>query len=94
MEKQFGRTSAEIRQVYATLLRVQRLARQIDNDDLLLKSLLDQAENIRRSLTGLSEDDTRLLEAKPGYDQAVEVLRTWTTDIVQVSNAIDDLDEY
>jgi chromosome segregation protein len=93
LEKTFERAGAEIRQMYATLLRKRRLQRQIAKDDLLLESLNEQAANIRSSLGGLSEGDSQLLAAKPLYDKAAEFLETWIADAEAVGGAIDNMEE-
>lgn len=82
LEKQFERAG------YATLLRVRRLQRQIDNDELLLKSLTEQATNIRGSLRLSGLDDTRILADKPSYDQAEEIRRVWSSDVDGIREAI------
>ena len=92
IEKQSERTGAEIRQMYATVRRVRQLRRQIENDQLLLQSLVDQTANLRGSLTGLSDDDKRLLEDKPQYDRGSVAIETWVSDIEQVSDAIDEME--
>jgi chromosome segregation protein len=92
LEKTFERAAAEMRQMYATLLRKRRLQKQITNDELLLESLNEQAENIRKSLTGLSEADTTLLAAKSSYERAEEVLDIWVSDVGTVGRAIDDME--
>ena len=92
LEKTFERDAAQMRQLYATLLRKRSLQKQIANDELLLESLNEQAGNIRKSLTGLSEADTTLLAAKPTYDSAEEVLEVWTSDVSAVGDAIRDME--
>lgn len=92
LEKVFERAAAQMRQLYATLLRKRRLQRQITNDELLIKSLNEQAENIRTSLSGLSESDTKLLSTKSLYDRAQEALQTWVSDLSAVGSAISDLE--
>jgi hypothetical protein len=92
LERAFERAAAEMRQVYATLLRKRRLQKQIATDELLLESLNEQAENIRKSLSGLSEADTKLLAAKSSYERAEQALETWVSDISTVGSAIDDMD--
>lgn len=91
IENQFARTAAEMRQVYATLLRKRRLEAQVEKDDLLLQSLTEQAANIRGSLTGLSEDDNQTLAAKPLYDKAGEGLQLLTGDVDAVTESINDI---
>ena len=93
IEKQFLRAAAEMRQVYATLLRMRRLQRQAENDELLLQSLTEQAASIRGSLTGLSEDDNRTLAAKPLYDKAVEKLQLLSGDVDAITDAINEFEE-
>jgi chromosome segregation protein len=92
LEKTFERAAAEIRQLYATLLRKRRLQKQITKDELLLESLNEQAENIRKSLSGLSEADTTLLAAKSSYERAEEVLEIWVSDVGTVGRAIADME--
>lgn len=93
LERTFERASAEIRQVYATLLRKRRLQDQVAKDELLLESLNEQAANIRASLSGLLEEDTKILAAKPIYERGEEVLRGWLSDIEAVGNAIAEMEE-
>jgi chromosome segregation protein len=90
IERAFERAAAEMRQLYATLLRKRRLQKQIAADELLLESLNEQAENIRKSLSGLSEADTKLLAEKSGYERAEQALDIWISDLSTVGTAIDD----
>jgi type III restriction enzyme len=92
LEKRFERAASEMREIYATLLRLRRLQRQAANDTLILESLSEQAEQIRKSLLGLSEDDTKLLAAKPQYDRAEELIELWSSDLDVAADAIEELD--
>lgn len=91
LEKQFDRAAGEMRQEYATVTRLRNLQQQAANDDLLLASLVEQTANIRTSLTGLSEEDTKLLEQKPLYDKADEAVELWLSDVESISEEIDNL---
>jgi chromosome segregation protein len=93
IEKTFERTAAEMRQLYATLLRKRRLQRQIAKDELLLESLIEQAGNLRKSLGGLSGEDADILAAKAGYDMAAELLELRTSDVETIGTAIGGLEE-
>jgi hypothetical protein len=90
LEKQFQRASAEMRQVYATLLRKRRLQRQLANDELQLTSLTEQAANVRASLSGLSDVDSATLAAKAEYEKAEELRQIWLSDIEQTTDAVDN----
>jgi chromosome segregation protein len=92
LEKTFERAAAEMRQLYATLLRRRSLQKQITNDELLPESLNEQAENIRKSLSGLSEADTKLLGSKSSYDRAEEALEMWVSDLGAVGTAIEEME--
>jgi chromosome segregation protein len=92
LEKTFERAAAEMRQLYATLLRRRSLQKQITNDELLPESLNEQAENIRKSLSGLSEADTKLLGSKSSYDRAEEALEMWVSDMGAVGTAIEEME--
>jgi chromosome segregation protein len=81
-----------MRQLYATLLRRRSLQKQITNDELLPESLNEQAENIRKSLSGLSEADTKLLGSKSSYDRAEEALEMWVSDLGAVGTAIEEME--
>jgi len=93
IEKIFDRAAAEMRQLYATLLRKRRLQGQIAEEELLLESLNEQAANMRSSLSGLSAEDTELLAAKPSYERAEEALETWTSDVQAIGGAIEEVDQ-
>lgn len=92
IDKQFERAAAEMRQVYATLLRLRQLQRQVDNDELLVSSLTEQATNIRSSLTGLSDEDTRTLAAKELYDRGDRALELLAADIDAMTGAIEEIE--
>lgn len=91
IERRFEATAAELRQVYATSLRKRRLMRQLDNESLSLTSLIEQAGNLRKSLKGLTKDDIALLEAKPQYDKAEEVLEEMLTKVARIDDAVTEV---
>lgn len=97
IEKRFQRTSGEMRQVYASLLRVRELKRQVSNDELRLASMQEQAENIRASLTGLKDDDQKVLVAKAEYDDAEAAIEVALSELERtveiVEEACEALDE-
>ena len=58
----------------------------------MLESLNEQAENIRKSLTGLTEADIHLLAAKSSYERAEEMLEIWLSDVSTVGSVIDEME--
>lgn len=91
LKRRFDRNAVESRQIYATIVRKRNLQRQINRDELQLNSLIEQAESIRKSLGGLSEEDQKLLDEKPRFDQADEVVDTHLRDLEQLRSAVDTL---
>ena len=72
---------------------MRRLQRQVENDELLLQSLTEQAANIRGALAGLSEEDNQTLESKALYDGAAERLQLIVGDIDAISDTIDGIND-
>lgn len=86
--RRFERNEAETRQVYATLLRERALKAQLAKDELQLQSLIEQAEAIRKSLTGLSKDDQATLGAKERYDEAQGAFETLHADVERAAEIL------
>ena len=80
--------SAEIRQSFATRRRQNVLAQTIESRDSEERSLKGQAEAIRRSLTGLSEDDRQLLDQGQVYDEADNAVAGWRDKTLTISTEV------
>jgi type III restriction enzyme len=58
---------SKIRQIYSSVRRKQNIANSIREDRLNLDSLTQQAQTIRESLTGLSDEQQALIAKQPLY---------------------------
>lgn len=91
-------TAGRLRENYATLQRYRDLTAGAARSVLLDKSLADQAGNLRKSLTGLSEDDRRRLNERPAVENTRRASRTWEeridTSIEQAENATGKIEAY
>lgn len=67
----------KIRENYASLQRKRGLTASTHRLEMLIRSLTEQAGNLRQSMENLSEEDTKVLEYKPSYDAAEGQVETW-----------------
>ena len=89
-DRQIAEAAGRLRENYATLQRVRVLDLAIQRSTLDVGSLEDQAENIRQSLGGMSEEDRVILADKPRYDAARDIQRSARESLTQASSALVD----
>lgn len=83
IERQTADRAERIRQSYATRHRQRVLAQTLQNRELEEKSLTEQADRIRASLTGLSDDDRALLDRGKTHDAANRAIESWQAGVSQ-----------
>ena len=82
---------SRIRQVYSGVRRKQNISNGIREDRLNLDSLTRQAQTIRESLTGLSEEQQVLIAKQPLYLDAELLVEGWSNEARAISDSIDRL---
>lgn len=82
---------SKIRQIYSSVRRKQNIANSIREDRLNLASLTQQAQTIRGSLTGLSEEQQALIAKQPLYLKADLLVDGWKEEARGVSESIEGL---
>jgi chromosome segregation protein len=70
-----------VRQTFATRRRQRTLARTLGQRELEQRSLSEQAEAIKSSLTGLSEGDRSLIAQGKIFDSADQAVHSWQNSI-------------
>ncbi len=85
LDRRIEERAERIRQTYANRRRLNALQSEIAKRALEARSLQEQADAIRSSLTGLSDDDRALLNQGKAYDAAEEVADGWLTDLKSVA---------
>ncbi|MFV0296224.1 MAG: TrlF family AAA-like ATPase, partial [Hyphomicrobiaceae bacterium] len=100
LRRQMEEQEAKLKKSFSTRQRQKTIERDIGRIDLEVRSYREQANQIRSSLAGLSDDDRRLLELGPFFDraeQAVEVregrlqsLKDQIETIASTSGLVDD----
>lgn len=74
-------TAAKVRQTYATRLRQRMIAADIERRNLEQRSLQEQADAVRATLTDLSQEDRKLLEKGKSYDLGDASVEQWLSDV-------------
>lgn len=82
-----------IREAYATRQRSRDLSRILHNRALEERSITEQANNIRASLTGLSDSDRALLEQGKAYSAAGNVVGAWKAGAGTLSHKAAELQQ-
>ena len=91
LDRRIEERAERIRQTYANRRRQQALQNEIAKRALEARSLQEQADAIRNSLTGLSEDDRALLNEGKSYDAAEKVADGWLTDLKNTAASLSAL---
>jgi AAA domain len=81
IERQLSEYADRLRQSYASRRRQRALSQALSRQELEAKSLMDQAENLRASLSGLSDDDRSLLDRGRVFEAADRAMQGWRDGI-------------
>lgn len=89
LDTRISRVDAEIRENFAGLQRFRGLSKSVERDLLSTKSLEEQAAGLRADLKDLDPKDQELLDKKPEYDRADELIRSYAALVDESSTKID-----
>jgi chromosome segregation protein len=79
----------DIRENFVNVQRQRAVEVEVHRDRLTATSLEQQIEQIRGTLSGLSDEDRGTLGAKSGYDTAQALVATWARRLEQVDEKLD-----
>jgi chromosome segregation protein len=85
--RQIEEKAERLQQTYTSCRRRQTLAADIAKRALEARSLQEQADSIRNSLSGLSESDRTLLDQGKIFNAADEAVENWLSNIRSLSEA-------
>lgn len=91
LDRRIEERAERIRQTYANRRRQQALQNDLAKRALEARSLQEQADTIRNSLSGLSDDDRNLLNESKSYDAAEEIVEGWLADLRTVAGSLSAL---
>jgi energy-coupling factor transporter ATP-binding protein EcfA2 len=93
LRSQVEDSASRVRQSYTTRLRQRALVATIDQRNLEQRSLQEQADTLRSTLTDLSEEDRTLLNRGKLYEDANAAMEAWLTDLRGLRDAAGALRE-
>lgn len=85
--------AGRLRENYATLQRFRAIEASISRTTLSERSLAEQAANMRKALTGLPDEDQKLLVLKPRVDALRESITLWDHQLEDVQAAAKEVEE-
>lgn len=88
---QLSETFAKLKSSYAQLIRKKEIELEIENFNLESKSLNNQADNIRKSLKGLSPKDQELINWRPKFEREESIISTSQNGLKLFENKTDDI---
>jgi chromosome segregation protein len=91
IDRRIAERAERLRQTYATRRRQQTIMAEVAKRALEGRSLQEQADSIRKSLSGLSEDDRALLDQGKIFDAADETVGGWLGDIRLLAASVSEL---
>lgn len=83
--------SKKTRSVYSDYLRKMDMQKEKDHLELQIRSLKDQANNLRGSLKGISEDNQRIIANKQPYDNEQNLINQSKSEFSTVSDRVSEL---
>lgn len=89
VDRRHVETQGRLRENYGTLQRHRSVSRETEQSRARIKSLTGQAQALRDGLTGLSEDDRRVLNHKAGHDHAATVVEAWREQLSTLEQGVE-----
>lgn len=83
--------AGRLRENYGTLQRHRNLGVEIQRSELRSRSLAEQAQALRDGLSGLSEDDRKILDGKSSHDRVRAATDEWARHLDATQSELGDL---
>ena len=91
LEARLDEHAGRVRQLYEMVRRFRTLSRALDERRLVERSLSEQADALRVSLSGLSDEDRALLESGKAYSEADQAVESWQGGVRRVQDGAQTL---
>jgi len=88
---QLSETATKFKNSYNQLIRKKEIEQEIENFNLESQSLNNQAENIRKSLKGISAEDQEIINKKPKFEKEETTISNSKNELVVFENKADEL---
>lgn len=84
-------TGTKLKNSYNQLIRKKEIEQEIENFNLESQSLNNQAENIRKSLKGVSTADQEIINKKPKFEKEETIISNSKNELTVFENKADEL---
>lgn len=88
---QLSETGTKLKNSYNQLIRKKEIEQEIENFNLESQSLNNQAENIRKSLKGISTVDQETINKKPKFEKEETIISNSRNELTVFENKADEL---
>ncbi len=90
IDDRFETLSNKIRKQYAEVRQKRNIEKEIAKQNALIKNLTAQTDEIKKSLTGLSEKDQKIIHQNAVYQEVNSAVETWEEEISLTSELFSD----
>lgn len=87
----FKNLQTDIRTCYEKRGQAKSLQNEIHRNELELKSIVEQVENLRKNLKGISEEDRTAIESHEKYSIAEQIIENLQSELSSAVDAVDNL---
>lgn len=87
----FKNLHTDIRSCYDKRNQSKLLQKEIHRNELELKSVVEQVENLRKNLQGISEADRKTIEVHESYSVMEQLVENWSSELSAASNSFGTL---
>lgn len=88
---QLSETGTKLKNSYNQLIRKKEIEQEVENFNLESKSLNNQADNIRKSLKGVSNADHETINKKPKFEKEENIISNSKNELTVFENKADEL---
>lgn len=88
---QLSETGTKLKNSYNQLIRKKEIEQEIENFNLESQSLNNQADNIRKSLKGVSTTDQEIINKKPKFEKEETIISNSKNELKVFENKADEL---
>lgn len=89
---QLSDNSKKIKSSYNNFVRKKEIQNEIDQFNLEIKSLNNQVENLRKRLSGISDEDQQIISKKQKFDTEQNLISKSQIEITSIVNKINELE--
>jgi type III restriction enzyme len=87
-ELSFKNIKTDIRACYEKRIQLKLLQRDVQRNELELKSIIEQVEKLRKNLQGITDEDRATIEAHESFSVAEQMVDGWGSELSSAADSI------